>query len=106
MHIFHKWSKWEKYETISLSSFYCIPCKQRKIMQRRECITCGFTQDEWISNIEFVSLTKEDLTFRIAELEEALTFRIAELEEDLTFRIAELEEDLKYMQENSKESSK
>jgi Zn ribbon nucleic-acid-binding protein len=71
MCFFHKWSKWERYETTSLSYFYTIPCKQEKIMQRRECAKCGFTQDEFIANKTFVSLSKENIPSEIQQAQKA-----------------------------------
>lgn len=61
MHIFHNWSNWESYETTVLSCFYGIPCKSTNVRQFRRCDICGKTQDEYVSNKQFVSLTKNNI---------------------------------------------
>jgi hypothetical protein len=61
MCFFHNWSKWERYETTSLSYFYSVPCRQDNVRQRRECLKCGYTEDEWVADKKFISLTKENI---------------------------------------------
>jgi hypothetical protein len=54
MCILHKWGRWNKYESTSYGSWFGVPAKNYELRQSRECLKCGFSQDEFVSSKAFL----------------------------------------------------